>query len=92
MDSAEKDRLLAKNMYNIKIDLYELKEYADSLNTQKLGKPGTTIVPEIQLSSKISSVEESAATGGGKRKSSSKKRKSKKRKSKKRKSKTHRRR
>jgi hypothetical protein len=97
MDPTDKKRLLT-SMCNIKKDLHALQDYANSLNSQKLGKPMTTQLNNIELSSTISCDEERAAAGsaggggGSKRKASSKKRKSKKRKSKKRKSKTRRRR
>ena len=94
MDPTEKRKLLV-NIRDIKLDLYALKEYTNSLNSQKLGKPMTTQLNEIELQSGRPTGAEAVEIqqlAGGKRKSSSKKRKSKKRKSKKRKSKTRRRR
>ena len=94
MDTTEKHKLLV-NIRNIKMDLYALKEYVDALNTQKIGKPMTTALAEVTLSTVLPTGDEEGEIqqlAGGKRKASSKKRKSKKRKSKKRKSKTRRRR
>jgi hypothetical protein len=88
MDNAEKMELLV-NIRDIKSDLYALKEYTDSLNSQKMGKPGTTRLNEIELDTAYNTLADDqeidrlrSARTAGKRKASSKKRKSKKRKSK----------